>query len=264
VRVADPTDVLADLRAEGDALDSVVAGLDSAGWRSATPAAGWTVAHQVAHLAWTDTQALRAATDAAGFADWVAGSAVGSPALVDDAAAEGAATEPAELLARWRDGRSALAAALAALPPEIRLPWFGPPMSVASMASARLMETWAHGLDVTDALALSPSVSPRLRHVAHLGVRTRDFAFGQHGLPAPAEPFRIQLTGTDGELWSWGPADAAQRVTGPALDFCLLVTQRRHRADLGLTAVGADADRWLDLAQAFAGNPGAGRPPAAS
>jgi uncharacterized protein (TIGR03084 family) len=264
VRVADPTGVLADLRAEGDTLDAVVAGLDRAGWRSATPAAGWTVAHQVAHLAWTDTQALRAATDAAGFADWVADSAAGLPALVDDAAAEGAAAEPAELLARWRDGRTALAGALGALPPEIRLPWFGPPMSVASMATARLMETWAHGLDVTDALGQPPSVSPRLRHVAHLGVRTRDFAFGQHGLSAPAEPFRVELTGTDGELWAWGPADAAQRVTGPALDFCLLVTQRRHRADLALTAVGTDADRWLDLAQAFAGDPGTGRPPAGS
>jgi uncharacterized protein (TIGR03084 family) len=261
--VADPTDVLADLGVEGDALDAVVADLDSASWRAATPAAGWTVAHQVAHLAWTDTQALRAATDAAGFADWVAGSAAGLAALVDDSAAEGAAVEPASLLARWRDGRTALAAALAGLPPEIRLPWFGPPMSVASMATARLMETWAHGLDVTDALGLPPSVSPRLRHVAHLGVRTRDFAFGQHGLAAPAEPFRVELTGTDGELWAWGPADAAQRVTGPALDFCLRVTQRRNRADLALTAVGADADRWLDLAQAFAGDPGSGRPPVA-
>jgi uncharacterized protein (TIGR03084 family) len=262
--VADPTDVLADLRAEGDALDAVVAGLDSAAWRSATPATGWTVAHQVAHLAWTDAQALRAATDAAGFAAWVADSAARLPTLVDHAAAEGAAEEPAELLARWREGRSALAATLAALPPEIRLPWFGPPMSVASMATARLMETWAHGLDVTDGLGRSPSVSNRLRHVAHLGVRTRDFAFGQHGLPAPAEPFRVELTGTDGELWAWGPEDAAQRVTGPALDFCLRVTQRRHRVDLALTAIGPDADRWLDLAQVFAGNPGAGRSPGAS
>jgi uncharacterized protein (TIGR03084 family) len=137
-------------------------------------------------------------------------------------------------------------------------------MSVASMATARLMETWAHGLDVTDALGLRPSVSPRLRHVAHLGVRTRDFAFGQNGLPAPAEPFRVELIGPDGEVWAWGPEDAAQRVTGPALDFCLRVTQRRHRDDLDLSATGADADRWLDLAQAFAGDPGSGRPPSAS
>jgi uncharacterized protein (TIGR03084 family) len=134
-------------------------------------------------------------------------------------------------------------------------------MAAASMATARLMETWAHGLDVTDALQLPPSESPRLQHVAHLGVRTRDFAFAQHGQPAPAEPFRVELTAPDGSLWVWGPEDAAQRVTGPALDFCLRVTRRRHRADLALVATGPDADRWLDLAQAFAGPPGQDRLP---
>lgn len=261
--MADPTALLADLRAEGDALDAVVAGLDGAGWRSATPAAGWTVAHQVAHLAWTDGQAMRAAVDPAGFTAWVAESAAELPALVDFGAAEGAAEDPETLLERWRQGRAALAGALAALAPGTRLPWFGPPMSATSMATARLMETWAHGLDVTDGLGRAPSVSHRLRHVAHLGVRTRDFAFGQHGLPAPAEPFRVELTGPDGEVWAWGPEDAGQRVAGPALDFCLRVTQRRHRSDLALSAAGADADRWLDIAQAFAGAPGTGRPPGA-
>jgi uncharacterized protein (TIGR03084 family) len=134
-------------------------------------------------------------------------------------------------------------------------------MSATSLATARLMETWAHGLDVTDALGLPPSVSGRLRHVAHLGVRTRDFAFAQHGVPAPPEAFHVELTAPDGAVWSWGPEDADQRVTGPALDFCLRVTRRRNRADLALEAVGPDANRWLDLAQAFAGPPGDERPP---
>jgi uncharacterized protein (TIGR03084 family) len=134
-------------------------------------------------------------------------------------------------------------------------------MSAASMATARLMETWAHGVDVRDALGLPSPATPRLRAVAHLGVRTRDFAFGVHGQAPPAEPFRVELTGPDGEPWTWGPPDALQRVTGPALDLCLLVTQRRARADLALSAQGPDADRWLDLAQAFAGPPGAGRAP---
>ena len=259
--MADRMELLADLGAEGDALDAVVAGLDDTAWRSATPAEGWTVAHQIAHLAWTDDQSLRAATDPERFAAEAAGAdARRLAAEVDDAAAAGAAEEPARLLARWRVSRTALTAALAALPDGARLPWFGPPMSVASMATARLMETWAHGLDVTDALRRPPSASSRLRHVAHIGVRTRDFAFAQHGLPVPAEPFRVELAAPDGGTWSWGPEDAAQRVTGPALDFCLRVTQRRHRADLDLSATGRDADRWLDIAQAFAGPPGPGRP----
>jgi uncharacterized protein (TIGR03084 family) len=133
-------------------------------------------------------------------------------------------------------------------------------MSAASMATARLMETWAHGVDVRDALGRATPPTPRLRAVAHLGVRTRDFAFRQHGLPPPGEEFRVELAGPDGDLWTWGPAEAAQRVTGPALDFCLRVTQRRHRDDLALRAEGPDADRWLDVAQAFAGPPGPGRP----
>jgi uncharacterized protein (TIGR03084 family) len=99
----------------------------------------------------------------------------------------------------------------------------------------------------------------RLRHVAHLGVRTRNFAYGVRDLTPPVEEFRVELTAPEGDLWTWGSADAAQRVTGSALDFCLLVTQRIHRDDTDLVAVGADASRWLDIAQAFAGAPGAGR-----
>jgi uncharacterized protein (TIGR03084 family) len=262
VDVADPVELLADLAAEGAALEAVVAGLEDTAWLLPTPADGWTVAHHIGHLAWTDKQAEQAARDPEGFRQAVAATPDTLSGAVDDAAAEGATTAPEQLLARWQAGRAALAEALTSLPPGTRLPWFGPPMSAASMATARLMETWAHGLDVTDALGLPPTVSPRLRHVAHLGVRTRDFAFAQRGLPAPDEPFRVELAAPDGSTWTWGPEDAAQRVTGPALDFCLRVTRRRHRADLALRATGADADRWLDIAQAFAGPAGEERPAA--
>ena len=253
-------ELLGDLADESAALDALVADLEETAWLGSTPAEGWTVAHQIAHLAWTDQQAVLAATDPEGFRRAAAAAGPRLGAQVDDAAASGATEEPTRLLARWREGREALSVALAALPDGAQLPWFGPPMSAASMASARLMETWAHGLDVTDGLRRPPSVSGRLRHVAHIGVRTRDFAFGQRGLPVPAEPFRVELTAPGGTTWAWGPEEAGQRVTGPALDFCFLVTRRRHRDDLALEATGPDADRWLDVAQAFAGPPGEGRP----
>jgi uncharacterized protein (TIGR03084 family) len=134
-------------------------------------------------------------------------------------------------------------------------------MSATSMATARFMETWAHALDVYDALDTRPEPTDRVRHVAHLGVRTRDFAFGLHELDPPAEEFRVDLIAPSGETWAWGPEDAKQRVTGPALDFCLLVTQRIHRNDTDLVAEGADAEKWLTIAQAFAGPPGEGRGP---
>ncbi|HEX2073450.1 MAG TPA: TIGR03084 family metal-binding protein [Geodermatophilus sp.] len=252
--------LLRDLAREGQDLDDLVADLPAAEWASPTPAVGWTIAHQIAHLAWTDEVALRAATDPDGFRADRDATGPDLSGQVDAAAAAGAAVPVAQLLARWRASRARLVSALTALPPGTSLPWFGPDMSAPSMATARLMETWAHGVDVRDALGRPVLATSRLRAVAHLGVRTRDFAFRQHSLRPPGAEFRVELTGPDGEVWTWGPAEADQRVTGPVLDFCLRVTQRRHRDDLALHAVGADADRWLDLAQAFAGPPGAGRP----
>ena len=127
------------------------------------------------------------------------------------------------------------------------------------MATARFMETWAHSLDVHEALGATPEVTDRIRHVAHLGVRTRGFSFAGHGLEAPTDELRVELVAPSGELWLWGPEDAEQRVGGTALDFCLLVTQRIHRDDTDLVATGADAEQWLRIAQAFAGPVGEGR-----
>ncbi|WP_374456876.1 TIGR03084 family metal-binding protein [Nocardioides sp.] len=253
------TQVLADLAAEGDRLDALVADLDDAGWHTPTPAAGWDVAAQVAHLAWTDGVALLAATDKEAW-DAVVLEAIADPEGFVDTEALALAKEP-DLLDRWRDGRTRLREVLAAYPSGEKMPWFGPPMSATSMATARLMETWAHSLDVHEGLGAPVEDTDRIRHVAHLGVRTRNFAFGVHGLDAPAEEFRIDLVAPSGDVWSWGPEDAAQTLTGSAGDFCRLVTQRVHRADTDLVATGADVDRWLGIAQAFAGQPGEGRAP---
>jgi uncharacterized protein (TIGR03084 family) len=133
-------------------------------------------------------------------------------------------------------------------------------MSLTSFATARLMETWAHGQDVADALGLEHPPTGRLRHVAHLGVATRGFSFANRGLPVPPEP-RVVLVGPAGETWSWGPDDAPERVSGPAHDFCLVVTQRRHPSDTALVAEGEGARRWLTIAQAFAGPPTDGPDP---
>ncbi len=255
----DVVEVLAELAAEGAELDDLVAELAPAEWGRDTPAAGWTIAHQIGHLAWTDDIAMLATTDAAAFAAALQAALSEYEGYIDRVAAEWAAAPPVDLLSTWRAGRARLAAALAAAPPGRKLPWFGPPMSPTSMATARLMETWAHGQDITDALGRSRPPTDRLRHVAHIGVRTRDFAYAVRDLTPPSAPFRVELTGPSGALWTWGPDDAAQHVVGPALDFCLLVTQRRHRDDLAVVATGADANAWLDIAQAFAGPPGEGR-----
>jgi uncharacterized protein (TIGR03084 family) len=282
--------LLTELAEESAELDALVADRPAAVWAEPTPAPGWTIAHQIAHLAWTDQGALlaatdrpaflasiqHAATDPAGFVDRgatefltqvMAGELDGSASPPDGSASPPEhSTGPAALLDRWRAGRAALAAALAAVPHGVKIPWYGnqmsaASMSAASMATARLMETWAHGQDIADALGVTRTPSDRLRHVAHLGVRTLGHGFVVHGRAAPEVPVRVELRAPDGTEWGYGPVAADNLVVGPALDFCLLVTQRRHRADLALVATGQVADGWLDLAQAFAGPPGAGREP---
>lgn len=258
--MADIESVLADLAAEGDELDALVTDLLPEQWLTPTPAEGWTIATQIAHLMWTDEVSVIAITDAEGFQVVVKEAWTDPLNFVDNAAYELAKIPPGELLVRWRKGRADIVKALTETT-AAKLPWFGPPMAPASMATARIMETWAHGQDVADALGVRRPVSPRIKHVAHIGIRARNFAYAVNQLPPPAEEFRVELTAPDGELWTWGPADAAQRVVGPALDFCLLVTQRRHRDDTALIAVGDDAKHWLTIAQSFAGAPGAGRQP---
>ncbi|GIH18195.1 TIGR03084 family metal-binding protein [Rugosimonospora africana] len=258
--MVDLAEILVDLRDESEDLDRIVAGLPDGDWQRQTPAEGWTIAHQISHLTWTDRAALRSVTDPGRFAELVA-EALTDPTGYMDRAAEDGLAEPAELLRRWRDSRAELAAALAAAPPRDRLPWFSVDMTPASMATARLMETWAHGEDVSLALHEARLPARRLRHVAWLGWRTLPYGFLTHGRPVPTSPVYVELQAADGGVWAFGPPDAADRVTGPALDFCLLVTQRRHRDDLALDATGQTADEWLDVAQAFAGPPGAGRRP---
>jgi uncharacterized protein (TIGR03084 family) len=253
--------LLGDLADEGAALDALVGPLDAPGWRTPTPAAGWDVATSVVHLAWTDEVAVLAATDKAAW-DAVVLKAIADPeGFVDTEAVAGAQASHDGILVRWRSARGALQQVLRDHPAGEKIPWFGPPMSPASMATARFMETWAHSLDVAEALGVEPEPTDRIRHVAHLGVRTRNYAYSVHSLEPPAEEFRVELRAPSGELWEWGPADAEQSVRGSAYDFCLRVTQRRHRDDLDLVATGPDANQWLDIAQAFAGPPGEGRSP---
>src|ERR1700709_184731 len=196
--MADAGPIVADLEAESDALDALVGPLQPGEWSTATPAPGWTVAHQIGHLLWTDRVALLSVTDESGFADMLTTAAADPGGFVDAGAEELAAVPAAELLADWRDTRAQLHAALLEVADGRKLPWFGPPMSASSMATARLMETWAHGLDVADALGVSRPPSERLRHIAWLAVRTRDFAFAVHGRPAPQALFRVELSAPDG------------------------------------------------------------------
>jgi uncharacterized protein (TIGR03084 family) len=258
---ADMTALTADLAAETAELSEVLSMLAEPEWARETPAAGWTVRDQAAHLAFFDDAAVLAATDPRRFRTEADALLAQRGDIGERVARRFRGQSGVEAFAWFQRARRQYLDVFEGLDPAKALPWYGPDMSAASSVTARLMETWAHGQDVIDTFGLVRRPTTRLRHVAHLGVRTFGWSFRVHDLPVPDVPVRVELTGPDGGTWTWGPEVAADRVAGPAEDFCLVVTQRRHRADTRLAVTGPVASAWLEVAQAYAGSPGAGRAP---
>lgn len=256
-------DVLEDLQDEQAALRSVLEALGPEAFDLPTRSPGWRIRDQIGHLAHYDEQAVLAATDPEAFRGRTDALLEDLAAFTEAAEAIGRSLTGGALLERWEQASLSSAAALAALPADARLPWYGPPMSQRSFVTARLMETWAHGTDVVDALgdaglrAVRPATD-RLAHLCHLGVITRGWSYAVRGAQAPDEPIAVDLVLPSGARWS-NEVQAPSSVTGPAEDFCLVVTQRRNRADTALRVEGGPAQEWMAIAQCFAG--GATLPP---
>lgn len=250
-----------DLRAEARSLQDIVESMSPADWTTPTPAAGWTVQDQVNHLAYFDDALVLAVTDPARFRLESAALTAPGDDFPDRLVRGQRDLFPQESAAWFARSRAELLVLADDAPAGQRIPWYGPDMSITSALTARLMETWAHGEDVADALAIVRIPTDRLRHIAHLGIATREFSFRLRGLPPPTDDFFVQLQAPGGNEWRWGAPTAGQRVSGTALDFCLVVTQRRHLSDTTLTVVGEQATGWMSIAQAFAGLPGPGRDP---
>ena len=255
----DVADVRADLIAEQQALDDIVSVLDDEQWSTRTPSPRWSVADQIAHLTYFDGTAALAVTDPDRFmtaADEMVGAMTADPEANDDATlAAYRAMSPSELLEAWRAGRARLAEAAGGLADDDRVIWYGPSMGSKSFLTARLMEAWAHGQDIVDAIDADREPTDRLRHIAQLGFITRGWTYANRGREAPSVPVRVELTAPSGEIWTFGPDDADESVIGTANDFCLVTTQRRHVDDTGLVASGDAAREWMELAQLFAGPP---------
>ena len=253
--------VIDDLLAEYVELAGLCESLDAAAWQQATAFHGWTPWDEIAHLCYFDETALLATHDAPRFAREAAAlsqrSAQGEQISAIARASYGQ-LDGAALLAHWRPRFQALVAALAALDPKARLPWYGPAMSARSFATARLMETWAHGQDIWDAARRRRPGSARLKHIAHLGVTTFGWTFVNRGLAVPELAPYLALQAPDGSSWTWGDPASAHWVSGSAEDFCLLVTQRRHLADTALRYSDGPVATWLLMAQCFAGPPADG------
>ena len=259
--MTDTARVIADLTAEAEEVDALVAGLAEADWDTPTPAPGWTVRHQIGHLAFIFRIAGLSAAQPQVFAELTKTLAGGFDAAVNGALQEFLG-DPAEvLLSRWRAERDTGIKALAAVPGDQLVPWLVNPLPPAVLASAGMMELFAHGQDIADALGVRRVRTDRIGHLVGFAVRVRDFGYEAHGETPPETEFRFELTAPSGQVWAFGPEDATERVTGSAEDFCLLVTRRRHPDDLDIRAEGALAGHWLGIAQAYRGPAGEGRRP---
>jgi uncharacterized protein (TIGR03084 family) len=247
-----------DLLAEYQAPDRLCATLSAQDWRRPGSFFGWTTWDQIAHLSFLDETALQSVTDPQAF---VADASALTRLLASGKEISAMAREkyghldgPA-LLHVWRSGYELLASALAQLDPKTRLNWYGPQMSARSFATARLMETWAHGQDVWDVMGLQRVSSHRLKHIAHIGVTTFGWTFANRGMAVPEPAPWVDLQAPDGSRWTWGEKISDNCVIGSAEDFCLVVTQRRNVRDTALDVQGEGATRWMSLAQCFAGPP---------
>lgn len=251
--------LIQDLLDEQAALDAIATKLAPSRWNEPTASPGWSVGDQIGHLTYFDEAASTAIENPEAFAVLVAS----LRAAMSDGTPDGSdrltvgdlrRLDASERLERWRRGRDRLEASARTLEDGDRVAWYGPPMSAKSFITARLMECWAHGQHVADAVGATIQPTTRLRHIARLGHLTLGWSFANRGLDVPAAQVEVRLAAPDGDTWSFG-SSATDHVVGSALDFCQVVTQVRHLDDTDLAVSGPVAAAWMDVAQAFAGPP---------
>lgn len=243
--------VFDDLAAEAVRLDGILGLLTEAQWLADSAADGWSVADVVLHLAQGD----EAVAASVGGRAPRAGAA--ADVTVDEWAAQAVAAErgePAEVFLRWRHGRDASVAALRGADPQTPLQWVAGLVKPSTLATTRLAEYWAHGLDITGPFGIDFPDTTRLRHIAWLAHRTLPYALALAG-EAPAA-VRCSLTAPDGETaWTFGPEDAESQISGPAGIFCRVAAQRLDPGDpaaSGLRATGPHGAVALRVVRTYA------------
>jgi uncharacterized protein (TIGR03084 family) len=252
--------LVADLRDERDYIERLIAEPPEADWDLATPAEGWSLKDQVWHLAYFDDAAARALSEPDAFRAHAAAADAEVDRYLAGVEEQGRRLPAPEVHAAWRAAAGRFDAAALAVDPALRAPWYGVAMAAPSLVTARIMETWAHGVDIADTVGAPVSDSERVEHIVFLGWRAMPFSYRINGRTPPAGGIRVEVTTTEGTPIALGPEDADGRVSGSALEFALVVVQRRHWQDTGLEIAGA-AREWIEIAQAYAGPPGTGREP---
>jgi uncharacterized protein (TIGR03084 family) len=237
-----------DLEAEQDRLEGILSGLDDGQWTAPSGAEGWTVRDVVLHLAQSE-EAVVASVTGASAGRWPAS---GTPVdAVADQLVQAERAQPGQTFERWRTARRGAVAALRAAGADQPLPWVVGTIKPATLATTRLAEHWAHGLDITEPLGIALPDTDRLGHIAWLAHRTLPYAFTVAG----QEPHQVrcELTAPDGAtVWAYGPGDADSVISGPAGAFCRVAAQRLAAQDSGLTATGPYGPAALKVVRTYA------------
>ena len=243
-------DGVAELEAEQDDLDAVLDGLRSEQWLQPTPAEGWNIRDQVSHLADTNEICIDTITGGPRPLNEFAKQFSTPESFTESGCERGRHMEPDAVLRWWRTSSEDMRNVLAGLDARARVPW-GLGMSARMMVTARLMEHWAHGLDIRAAIGLGPNPTRRLRSIALLVLKAVPYAFTFAERRPPPGSLRAELT-YEGDVWRLGPDDADNVITGDALEFCILGVQRTSREKtVTLKASGDLADAALDNLRAF-------------
>lgn len=247
-----------ELTMEHEALDDIIKDLSDSEWATKTPFYDWTIHDEICHITYFDDKARLAATDPDGFNKDMGKIFEGITSIEDffeKTLIDMKKLSPKALMEYWVGERTKMIKALEVLGQADMIPWYGPPMNAKSFVVARMMETWAHGQDIADALGYKRKPTDRLKHIAQLGVKTFNWSYMNRQLEKPSRKVRVELKSPSNETWLWNEDQTENLVKGSAEEFCLVVTQRRHIDDTGLKTKGDIAREWMLIAQAFAGPP---------
>jgi uncharacterized protein (TIGR03084 family) len=157
---------------------------------------------------------------------------------------------PGMVFQRWRAARRTAVAALRQANPRQPLPWFATPLKPKTLATTRLAEHWAHGLDITGPLGVAFPDTERLRHIAWLAHSSLPYAFSSAG-QAPHDVL-CELTAPDGSTWRFGPPEADSTIVGSAGAFCRVGVRRLAADESGLVTTGPHGSSALRLLRTYA------------
>ena len=243
-------EILSDLVAEQQSLDQFLQRVAIRDWDRATPAPGWSIRDTVSHLATFEEYAYNALAEG-GSRRGEADRYPTYEAFTEAGILPGREMRAQDVIEWWRGARAKVIEELSRSAPDTRVPWFKGDMSAKTFATTRLMETWAHGLDVYSSLDEECEDTIRLRHIAWLGWKSLPYAFELAGKEY-SKPVRIEVPGPQWSKWVFGPEDTDQVIKGQAGEWCRVAVQRMNPSDAeSLKAQGDVAETALLVARAY-------------